>query len=212
MNGYILVGFVPLDAQAWAYRTLSQFAFPPTKKLAHTKLSTTPTERKSFQLAKPPTGPKTPSKPPPPPAAPTTRRTPAALAMPRELQCVPSRGRLSRVRATTASIRASSMVRGAPDRGSSRRPSRQCSAKRCHHLRTVIRCTPSLAPICGQLPPSLAASTIRARSAKPCAVRRRLAKPSNSARSASVNTTGFKRGLPIPLLRQRWSSLASGKR
>jgi len=49
----------------------------------------------------------------------------------------------------------------------------------------------------GQLPPSLAASTIRARSAKPCAVRRRPAKAVSSNRSASVNANACNRALPI---------------
>ena len=63
--------------------------------------------------------------------------SPLALAMPRELQWVAFGGKLSRVRTITASIRSSSMVRGAPERGSSCRPSRRCSQKRRRHLPTV---------------------------------------------------------------------------
>jgi hypothetical protein len=44
---------------------------------------------------------------------------PHALAMPRELQCVALAGTLSSVLTITASMRTSSTVRGAPDRGSS---------------------------------------------------------------------------------------------
>src|SRR5437764_7784853 len=42
---------------------------------------------------------------------------PEALAIPRELQCVAFSGMLSRVFTMTASISASSIVRGAPERG-----------------------------------------------------------------------------------------------
>ena len=124
---------------------------------------------------------------------------PLALAMPRELQCVPSAGRLSRVRLITASIRSSPILRGAPERGSSRSPSSRCSAKRWRHLRTVSGCTSSRAPTSRGLPVSAQASTIRARSASPCAVRRRAASASNAARSASPNSSAFSRGLPMPL-------------
>ena len=50
---------------------------------------------------------------------------PLALAMPRELQCVAWRAG-SPGRTITASIRSSSIVRGAPERGSSRSPSTRC--------------------------------------------------------------------------------------
>jgi hypothetical protein len=70
---------------------------------------------------------------------------PQARAMPRELQCVASGGTRSSVCTTIASIRASSILRGVPDRGSSRKPSRRCSAKRRrHHLPTVGSSTPQL--------------------------------------------------------------------
>ena len=124
---------------------------------------------------------------------------PLALAMPRELQCVPSAGRLSNVRVITSSIRSSPILRGAPARGSSRNPSSRCRAKRCRHLRTVSGCTSSRSPTRRGLPVSAQASTIRARSASPCAVRRRAASAPNSTRSASLSASAFSRGLPIPL-------------
>jgi len=68
--------------------------------------------------------------------------TPLALAMLRELQWVASDGSVSRVRTITASIRASSSVRGVPDRGSSRRPSSRCAMNRRRHLPTVSRSNP----------------------------------------------------------------------
>src|SRR4051812_19922065 len=55
--------------------------------------------------------------------------TPLAFAMPRELQCVAFWGTLSKVVTITASMRVSSIVRGAPERGSSRKPSTRCSSK-----------------------------------------------------------------------------------
>lgn len=63
--------------------------------------------------------------------------SPQALAIPRELQWVASSGRVSSVATITASMRASSIVRGAPGRGSSRSPSSLCAAKRWRHLPTV---------------------------------------------------------------------------
>lgn len=100
---------------------------------------------------------------------------PLALAMPRELQRVASGGRLSNVRTITAWIRASSIVRGVPDRGSSCNPSRRCSKKRRRHLPTVCRSRPSRAATSLFWPPSAQARTILARSARVCAVLRRAA-------------------------------------
>jgi hypothetical protein len=124
---------------------------------------------------------------------------PLASAMRRELQCVPSAGRLSRVRLITASIRASPIVRGAPERGSSRSPSKRCRAKRCRHLRTVSGCTPSRSPTNRGLPVSAHANTIRARDASPCAVRRRAANAFSATRSATLRSNTFSRGLPMLL-------------
>jgi hypothetical protein len=113
-----------------------------------------------------------------------------ARAMPRELQWVASGGLLSRVRTITASIRASSIVRGVPDRGSSQRPSSRCSAKRRRHLPTVSGSIPRRAATTLLCSPSTQARMIRARSAKPCAVLRRDTSDANSARSTSSSSSG----------------------
>lgn len=63
-------------------------------------------------------------------------------AMVRVLQCVAPCGIDSNMRAITALTRASSMLRGAPGRGASSRPSMQWSTKRARHLETV-RCVTS---------------------------------------------------------------------
>jgi len=57
-------------------------------------------------------------------------------------------------------------------------------------LRTVVRLTPSRAATATLLPPCAQASTIRARSARPCAVLRRLTQFSNVRRSSPVSTSG----------------------
>ena len=102
---------------------------------------------------------------------------PLSFAMPRELQCVALLGRLSKVVTITASMRASSIVRGAPDLGSSRRPSTRFCTKRLRHLPTVTSSTPSLAATSLFCPPSAQAKTIRALKAKAWAVLRRPANP-----------------------------------
>ena len=70
---------------------------------------------------------------------------PLAFAMPRELQWVAFSGQLSNVLTITASMRTSSIMRGAPERGSSCSPVTRCSIKRRRHLPTVCRSSPSLA-------------------------------------------------------------------
>ena len=70
---------------------------------------------------------------------------PDARAIPRERHCVAPAGTLCTVRTIVASIRASSIVRGAPDRGASCKPSIRCSAKRRRHLPAVSTVTPSAA-------------------------------------------------------------------
>jgi hypothetical protein len=57
--------------------------------------------------------------------------------------------------------------------------------------------TPSRAATATLLPPCAQASTIRARKARPCAVRRRLAQFSNVCRSSSDNTSGANLGSGI---------------
>ena len=68
---------------------------------------------------------------------------PHALAIERVLQCVASRGSDSRVLTTTRSTSSSPIVRGAPGRGSSSKPSQPAPRNRRRHLPTVARVVPS---------------------------------------------------------------------
>ncbi len=81
-------------------------------------------------------------------------------------------------------------MRGTPGRGSSPSPSSRRARNRARHLVTVVRLTPSRAATAILGPPSAQASTIRARSASPCAVFRRFAQFSSVRRSASDSTSG----------------------
>lgn len=90
----------------------------------------------------------------------------------------------------TASMRAPSMVRGAPERGSSCSPATRCSIKRRRHLPTVCRSSPSLAATSVFCPPSARVSTIRALRASACAVFRRIVSDVSSARSSSLDVGG----------------------
>lgn len=125
---------------------------------------------------------------------------PLAAAMPRELQRAASGGTRSRVAVITASMRASSAVRGAPGRGSSRKPSNRCSAKRRRHLLTVCLLTPRRAATSWFCAPSAQASARRARNAVACAVERRAARACNSVRSASANANARRSALARPVL------------
>jgi hypothetical protein len=91
---------------------------------------------------------------------------PAARAIVRVLQCVAARGRLSSVRTMTLSTFASSIVRGAPGRGSSSSPSTPPSTKRRRHLPTVCAVTRSRPATALLLRPEAHPNTIRARNAK----------------------------------------------
>ena len=104
----------------------------------------------------------------------------------------------SRVRTTTSSTWASVIVRGTPGRGSSPSPSSRRARNRARHLVTVTRLTRSRAATAVLLRPSAQASTIRARSASPCAVFRRFAQFSNVRRSASDSTSGSSLVSPMP--------------
>src|SRR5262249_6104387 len=103
-----------------------------------------------------------------------------------------------KVRTTTSSTWASVIVRGTPGRGSSVDPSSRSRTKRARHLLTVLRLTPSRAATATLLPPWAQASTIRARSARPCAVLRRLTQFSNVRRSSCDSTSGASLVSPIP--------------
>ena len=113
-------------------------------------------------------------------------------------QCVAPSGTSSRVRTTTSSTWASVIVRGTPGRGSSPSPSSRRVRNRARHLVTVTRLTLNRAATAVLLRPSAQASTIRARSASPCAVFRRFAQFSNVRRSASDSTSGTSLVSPIP--------------
>ena len=68
---------------------------------------------------------------------------PHALAIERVLQCVASAGIVSKVCTTTRSTSSSPIVRGAPGRGSSSKPSQPARRNRRRHLPTVPRVVPS---------------------------------------------------------------------
>jgi hypothetical protein len=117
--------------------------------------------------------------------------------MPRELQCVASLGVLSSVLTMTASMCASSIVRGAPERGASRSPSIRCPMNRWRQLPTVSLSILSRVATSRFSPPCVQARTIRARNASACPVLRRDASAFRSARSISSNSNAAKRRPPI---------------
>ena len=86
---------------------------------------------------------------------------PISRAISRALQRVAPTGMDFSVLATTASTRSSSMVRGAPERGASSRPSRRCFTNRPRHLETVCFVTPSCSVTALFSSPSAHASTMR---------------------------------------------------
>jgi hypothetical protein len=73
--------------------------------------------------------------------------TPDVLAIERVLQCVASAGIVSSVFVTTSAIFSSPILRGAPQRGSSSRPSKRFLANRFRHSPAVSRERPSVAAI-----------------------------------------------------------------
>ena len=113
---------------------------------------------------------------------------PDALAIERVLQCVASDGIVSSVLVTTSSIFSSPILRGAPQRGSSSRPSKRLLANRFRHSPTVSRETPSSPAIALLFMPSAANITICARAASARAIFRRRTRSSNSLRSLSLST------------------------
>jgi hypothetical protein len=127
------------------------------------------------------------------------RRQPRGRAIPRELQCVLPTGSVSSVAVTTSATFWSVTVRGAPGRGSSRRPSRRLSAKRRRQVATVTRVVPSRSAIATLLTPSAARSTISARMASARATFRRRSRDASSAASAPDNSTVTAFGVATPL-------------
>ena len=111
------------------------------------------------------------------------------FAIDRVDQWVASLGFSSRVLTITASTLSSVMVRTAPGRGSSNRPSRRRSTKRRRHLPTVAWLTRRSWATCWLVAPVAPRRTMRARRAMACALLRRLANRSSVDRSSSVNTS-----------------------
>src|SRR5438552_438050 len=110
--------------------------------------------------------------------------------MARVLQCVASRGLVSRVNVTTSSTRASLIVRGAPGRGSSSRPSSRLARNRLRHFPTVCfvnrRCRATRVFVSS----AAHARITRARCASAWAVVGRRAQRSSVSRSSSVSAKG----------------------
>ena len=133
------------------------------------------------------------------------RVMPDAAAIDRTLQCVALRGVDSKVLTMTASTTSSLMRRGAPLRGSSSRPATPSATNRERHLPTVALVRRSSRATWLFEQPLLQRSTISARTAKPCAVLRRVVQRSNVARSSGVivNSTS---GRPRPVRTARASS------
>src|SRR5271170_7990952 len=113
---------------------------------------------------------------------------PDAFAIERVLQCVAWDGIVSRVFVTTSAILSSPILRGAPQRGSSSRPSKRCAANRLRHVKTVIREVPISSAMAQLFRPSAARRTIAARIASACEILRRRTRASNSPRSLSLRT------------------------
>jgi len=120
---------------------------------------------------------------------------PSSCAMRRVLQCAAPSGTLSSVLATTASTRASSIVRRAPVRGASSNPSNLCSMNRARHFDTVCCVTRRRATTVLLSAPCAQASTMRACRASACAVLRRSVGAVRGSCSASVSTSSAL-GLP----------------
>src|SRR5215213_8386191 len=90
---------------------------------------------------------------------------PCLAARPHVDQWVASGGADSSASTTTASMAASAIVRSAPGRGASPRPSRRSWANRRRHFDTVAGWTRSTRAIASLVNPSAQASTMRARNA-----------------------------------------------
>jgi hypothetical protein len=121
-----------------------------------------------------------------------------ALAIARDDQCVAPGGGVSKVNRTVSAISSSRCAAGrrCVARRADRRPGgRQSAGAICRpsSCRPPISCGIALLSL-----PSAAASTIRARRANICAVRRRFAKSRSGDRSAAVNSMVIARLLIAP--------------
>ena len=103
-------------------------------------------------------------------------------------QWVACSGVASSVATTTSSTCSAVIVGLRPDRGSSAKPSNRDSTNRDRHLPTVGMETPSCAATSLFVRPVAQASTIRERSARPCADFRRTAHRSSCLDSSDVNS------------------------
>ena len=120
--------------------------------------------------------------------------------MARVLQCVASRGVVSKVSVTTRSTAASVTVRGAPGRGSSSNPSRRFATKRLRHLPTVCLVTRSSRATAVFVFPAAHSRITRARRAVACAVFGRRAQFSSASRSSPL-TINSRSGRPSRRIR-----------
>jgi hypothetical protein len=114
---------------------------------------------------------------------------PVARANDRVDQWVASLGVVSRVMTSTCSTCSSVMVRAAPGRGSSARPSSRRATNRERHLVTVGREMPSRSATAWLLAPEAQASTIRQRNANAWLDLARRAQRCKVARSSSVSAS-----------------------
>ncbi len=115
---------------------------------------------------------------------------PVERAMSRVDQCDAPFGVSSNVFTMTRSTWSSVMLRGAPGRGSSTRPSRRSSTKRRRHFPTAAWLTPSSAATCLLSDPPAQANTIFDRRANDCGVFGRRAHRSRVVCSSSFSTRG----------------------
>lgn len=121
---------------------------------------------------------------------------PSCAASWRALQCVAFFGVVCNVVTTTRSTCSSLMLRGAPERGASAKPSIPCSANLLRHLPTVrlLICS-CFAIVRFETPDSAHARMMVARKDKPWAVQPRLLQLRSVPRSASDSVMGMACGL-----------------
>jgi hypothetical protein len=127
------------------------------------------------------------------------RLIPARLAISRVLQWVAPLGAVSSVRITTCSTCSSVILRGAPGRGSSSKPSKRWATNRCRHLPTVTGHIRSSCATVLLSSPAAQRNTMRARTPNCCDTVPRRAQRSSAARSSSLNTNSAF-GRPVRML------------
>ena len=130
---------------------------------------------------------------------------PVSAAIDARDQCVASLGWRSRVATSTSSICSSVIVRGAPGRGSSAKPSSRRSINRRRQIPTVCGHTPTSAATSLLDFPAAQPNTTRHRCAKACEDFARRAHRCSVSRSSSVNTNSAT-GLPICAIYQAYTN------